>query len=278
MTIGEKIKTIRVENHLSQETFGELFNVTRQAVSNWENNKNYPDMTVLIDISEKYQIPLDEFLKEDEAFINETDDNKHKVSRLRKAVKIFAVIITALLLVMVGFLVWLHVAFQPTDDGKRILTETDMRAVVNLQNSRPSRAITRTFDADKYDGFSESKKQAIAEETKGRLEGDVPSIILDNENTVAIQIQDLDYNDIDDIKIQKITACTYNIVTEKPASGELPSFMKDGKIIVDIGHMPGEMSGDDWSFCTMELRYNVDKHDYVTVVSIGVFLHDFKWN
>ena len=51
MNIGNQILNIRKEKQLTQEEFGRLFHVTRQTVSNWENGKSYPDLQVLIDIS-----------------------------------------------------------------------------------------------------------------------------------------------------------------------------------------------------------------------------------
>ena len=39
MNIGNQISTIRKEQKLTQEQFGSLFHVTRQTVSNWENEK-----------------------------------------------------------------------------------------------------------------------------------------------------------------------------------------------------------------------------------------------
>ena len=39
MNIGNQILHIRKENQLTQEEFGKLFHVTRQTVSNWENEK-----------------------------------------------------------------------------------------------------------------------------------------------------------------------------------------------------------------------------------------------
>ena len=58
MNIGNQILNIRKENQLTQEEFGKLFHVTRQTVSNWENGKSYPDLQVLVDISNQLQIFL----------------------------------------------------------------------------------------------------------------------------------------------------------------------------------------------------------------------------
>lgn len=54
MNIGNQILNIRKENQLTQEEFGKLFHVTRQTVSNWENGKSYPDLQVLVDISNQF--------------------------------------------------------------------------------------------------------------------------------------------------------------------------------------------------------------------------------
>lgn len=54
MRLGKRIFDIRKSNGLTQEEFANLFSVTRQAVSNWENDKAYPDLHTLVEISNKY--------------------------------------------------------------------------------------------------------------------------------------------------------------------------------------------------------------------------------
>ena len=43
MKIGEKIRTLRKANNMSQEALAELLGVTFQAVSKWETNTALPD-------------------------------------------------------------------------------------------------------------------------------------------------------------------------------------------------------------------------------------------
>lgn len=52
MNIGKKIIEIRKERNMTQEDFANIFHVTRQTVSNWENEKSYPDLQTLIRIFE----------------------------------------------------------------------------------------------------------------------------------------------------------------------------------------------------------------------------------
>ena len=51
MEIGSKLKNARNEKGITQEQAAELLGVSRQTISNWENNKSYPDI-----ISEMLQV------------------------------------------------------------------------------------------------------------------------------------------------------------------------------------------------------------------------------
>ena len=72
MDFGEQIKHIRQQENLTQEQFAEKLSVSRQAVSNWENNKNLPDIGMLILMSDVFQISLDQLIKGDSQMNNMT--------------------------------------------------------------------------------------------------------------------------------------------------------------------------------------------------------------
>ena len=61
--IGEFIKKIRKDNHLTQKEFAELFGVTYQAVSKWENGLNIPDISTLKEISKKFNVDINDLLE-----------------------------------------------------------------------------------------------------------------------------------------------------------------------------------------------------------------------
>ena len=83
MNIGNQISTIRKEQQLTQEQFGALFHVTRQTVSNWENEKSYPDLQMLIDISNQFEISLDTLIKEDSKMVK-TIDKERVLGKIKK--------------------------------------------------------------------------------------------------------------------------------------------------------------------------------------------------
>ena len=61
--IGSKIKSARLEKKLTQEHVAELLRVSRQTISNWENEKSYQDIISVIKMSDCYEVSLDYLLK-----------------------------------------------------------------------------------------------------------------------------------------------------------------------------------------------------------------------
>ena len=59
---GKFIKKLRKEHHLTQKQLADELNVTFQAVSKWENGKNMPDLSILKEISKKYNLTMEEML------------------------------------------------------------------------------------------------------------------------------------------------------------------------------------------------------------------------
>ena len=86
MNLGKTILNIRKERNLTQEEFGQLFHVTRQTVSNWENEKSYPDLRTLVEISNQFEISLDKLIKEDVEMVKNIDKERMRgrLIRLRK--------------------------------------------------------------------------------------------------------------------------------------------------------------------------------------------------
>lgn len=62
LKLGENLKKLRIENGLTQEQLAESFGISPQAVSRWENNGAYPDITLLPVIANYFDITTDELL------------------------------------------------------------------------------------------------------------------------------------------------------------------------------------------------------------------------
>ena len=61
ITLSAMIREYRKLNNVSQERFGELVGVSAQAVSKWETDKSYPDITVLPRIADVIGCSVSEF-------------------------------------------------------------------------------------------------------------------------------------------------------------------------------------------------------------------------
>ncbi len=65
MEIEKKLKDARANAGLTQEQVAEKIMVSRQTISNWENGKSLPDIISIMNLSDLYQISIDELLKGD---------------------------------------------------------------------------------------------------------------------------------------------------------------------------------------------------------------------
>lgn len=104
MNIGKKLRDARCAANMTQESVAEKIGVSRQTVSNWENNRSYPDIVSVIRLSDLYSVSLDILLKEDKEMINYLKENTDAVKSRRQLSKIILVVsylvVWALLIVL----------------------------------------------------------------------------------------------------------------------------------------------------------------------------------
>ncbi|MDT2814863.1 helix-turn-helix domain-containing protein [Vagococcus carniphilus] len=73
MKIDEMIKENRVKKNMTQEDLAKKLFVSRPLVSKWETGKSYPDLHQLIQLSDFFEISLDELMREDIHLVNKKD-------------------------------------------------------------------------------------------------------------------------------------------------------------------------------------------------------------
>ena len=86
MEIGTKLKSARKKCGLTQEKAAEAVGVSRQTISNWENEKSYPDIVSVIRLSSLYSVSLDELLKGDEDMIEHLEESTNVVNSNKKLI------------------------------------------------------------------------------------------------------------------------------------------------------------------------------------------------
>ena len=103
MEIGKKLKEARLNRDLTQEVIAEKLNVSRQTISNWENEKSYPDIISVIELSNLYSISLDDLLRGDDAMMEHLQESTNVVKSNQKLLRaIILNIIVVILLVTLG--------------------------------------------------------------------------------------------------------------------------------------------------------------------------------
>lgn len=59
---GNLLKGLRKEKNWTQEQLAEMLNVSNRSVSRWENGKTLPDFDLILQLSELYEISIEEIL------------------------------------------------------------------------------------------------------------------------------------------------------------------------------------------------------------------------
>lgn len=98
MEIGKKLKNARIEAGLTQEKAAEKIDVSRQTISNWENEKSYPDIISVIALSDLYSVSLDELLKGDQKMAEHLEESTNVVKSNKKLTE--AILLNIILMIL----------------------------------------------------------------------------------------------------------------------------------------------------------------------------------
>ena len=101
MELAEQIKQRRIERGMSQEDLAERIYVSRQTISNWENDKTYPDVQSLLLLSEIFGTSVDSLIKGD------VDTMTKTIEKDALTFKRLGFVMLVFLLLMIAALVWL---------------------------------------------------------------------------------------------------------------------------------------------------------------------------
>jgi len=96
MSLGEQIKSRRSELNMTQEQLAEKLFVSRSTVSNCEIDRNYPDIKLLISLSDVLDISLDELLKGNTGAVNSIAYDTEQKIRNRRSARAMKTIIACL--------------------------------------------------------------------------------------------------------------------------------------------------------------------------------------
>ncbi len=105
---SNRLKTERKRRKLTQQDLADLLHVSRTSISNWEVGQNYPDLEVLVKLSDVLDLSLDHLLKGDTEMV---EDYSQKIRTSKKKSQIIKSLVTVLVGILVVALVTLKLFF-----------------------------------------------------------------------------------------------------------------------------------------------------------------------
>ena len=78
--IGAFLKELRKGKNLSQEQLAEKFNVTSRTISRWENGNTMPDISIIIELADYYEVDIRELLNGERKSENMDKDLKETLN------------------------------------------------------------------------------------------------------------------------------------------------------------------------------------------------------
>lgn len=114
MELGNRIKKFRESINLSQEELADKIYTSRQTISNWENDKTYPDINSLKLLSNIFDVSLDNLIEGDieimKKGIKESDCKSFKTLTSIFAIELLILVLSAYPLIMmvgiIGIVIW----------------------------------------------------------------------------------------------------------------------------------------------------------------------------
>lgn len=81
--IGQFLKSLRMDKHLTQEQLGEVLHVSSRTISRWETGTNMPDISMLVELANYFSVSIPEIIdgeRSDEMMNQETQETALKLA------------------------------------------------------------------------------------------------------------------------------------------------------------------------------------------------------
>ena len=142
MEIKDKLKEKRLKAELTQKELADILHVSRQTVSSWEVGRTYPDLDILVSMSELYNTPLDDLLKEDSDMVRDIT-KRIKQSQLNRKIILFLILILVAVLSYGGYGAYEnYIQNQANEEG---LTPSDLLNSTWQMNYDPTKDLSTAY-------------------------------------------------------------------------------------------------------------------------------------
>lgn len=183
-----------------------------------------------------------------------------------KVAKVFAILILLVIILFVA----IQIYFSPTPDFKR--NNSIHGDKVNIQVSNDERKpIVRTFEREKFENLSEKELMKLRDTIDGRIEGDIPSIHLNEDNKFYVEF--INKGKVYEPAIPKIKIFAYashydDKEKQRVIEGELDR-LDDGRYYFETKRYSTQFEKYFLEYLRIEIYYTIDGVDYVS--TFGTF-------
>lgn len=179
--IGKYIKKLRKENNLSQEKLADKLGVTYQAVSKWERGLNLPDMTTLKEISNLFNVNIDDI-------INGESSKKTKYNN-----KVYIIVIIILIfLILIGIIYFLKNNTYSVNDITSTNNNFKVVGTFIKSNNKTNLIINRVDYKGEKDNTKYKKLSCDLVEIKGNSKEKVSSCKKATNSTLKGYLENVD--------------------------------------------------------------------------------------
>ena len=182
MKIGEQIKKRRQELNMTQEDLAQKLNVARSTISNWEIGRNYPDIQLIVSISDALDLSLDTLLREESDIVQEiANDTRIRKSQTRKIRVLKVLILLCWLVCILG--VYKGLEYQDLSSPEQIFSVKTSEGKLEIVTDLP---FYRSLSGDYMAGNAAEASDTIELSLVTRID-----LSMKNEETIQIDIRDL---------------------------------------------------------------------------------------
>ena len=183
-----------------------------------------------------------------------------------KVAKVFAILILLVIILFVA----IQIYFSPTPDFKR--NNSIHGDKVNIQVSNDERKpIIRTFEREKFENLFEKEIMKLRDTIDGRIEGDIPSIHLNEDNRIYLTFEKdgkVYEPAIPKIKIFASASHYDDKEKQRVIEGELDR-LDDGRYYFETKRYSTQFEKYFLEYLRVEIYYTIDGIDYVS--TFGTF-------
>ena len=188
MKLGELIKKRRNELNMTQEELAKKINVSRSAVSNWEIGRNYPDIQLIILLSDELDISLDHLLKGEEHVVKQIANDTKIREKLNKKVKLLYCIG---IIIIISFIIYFYKTNEYLDisNTDQILSITKADQMLDIKTDLPFYRSLETYFMN-----NSTKENTLEIVLSSRID-----LTMKNNNHLMVPLLDTrqDYNQVD---------------------------------------------------------------------------------